>query len=145
LSVAKSRKNYPDKIRRIKYYDAEKDIRLVFLTNDFELDAFQIASIYKSRWQIEVFFRWIKQNLQIKTLWGHSENAVKTQLWIAISTYLIVAYLKHWIGSPYSIYEMIQVLEVSTFSKTSIKELFTEKSINQNAKEQLNLFTDNEL
>ena len=78
-------------IRRIKYYDAEKDIRLVFLTNDFELDAIQIASICKSRWQIEVFFKWIKQNLEIKTLWGHSENAVKTQLWIAISTYLIVA------------------------------------------------------
>jgi len=70
LAVAKSRRHYPDRIRRIKYYDAEKDIRLVFLTNDFELEATQIASIYKSRWQIEVFFKWIKQNLQIKTLWG---------------------------------------------------------------------------
>jgi len=145
LSVAKSRKNYPDKLRRIKYYDAEKDIRLVFLTNDFELDAIQIASIYKSRWQIEVFFKWIKQNLEIKTLWGHSENAVKTQLWIAISTYLIVAYLKHQIKCPYSIYEMTQVLGTSTFTKTPVNELFTKKSINQNFKEQLNLFNNNEL
>lgn len=145
LSVAKSRKNYPDKIRRIKYYDREKDIRLVFLTNDFEMGAMEIATVYKSRWQIEVFFKWIKQNLQIKTLWGHSENAVKTQLWIAISTYLVVAYLKHQIKSPYSIYEITQVLGTSAFAKTSVNELFTKMSINQNFKEQLNLFNNNEL
>lgn len=145
LTVAKSRENYPDKLRRIKYYDAEKDIRLVFLTNDFELDAMKIATIYKSRWQIEVFFKWIKQNLQVKTLWGHSQNAVKTQLWIAISTYLIVAYLKQHIKCPYSIYEMTQILGTSTFTKTPVNELFTKKSVNQNFKEQLNLFNDNEL
>ena len=145
LSVAKSRKNYPDKIRRIKYYGREKDIRLVFLTNDFEMGAMEIATVYKSRWQIEVFFKWIKQNLQIKTLWGHSENAVKTQLWIAISTYLVVAYLKHQIKSPYSIYEMTQVLGTSAFAKTSVNEMFTKMSINQNFKEQLNLFNNNEL
>ncbi len=145
LSVAKSRKNYPDKIRRIKYYDREKDIRLVFLTNDFEMGAMEIATVYKSRWQIEVFFKWIKQNLQIKTLWGHSENAVKTQLWIAISTYLVVAYLKHQIKSPYSIYEMTQVLGTSVFAKTPVNELFTKMSIKQNFKEQLNLFNNNEL
>lgn len=145
LTVAKSRRNYPDKIRRIKYYDAKKDMRLVFLTNDFEMDAMEIATIYKSRWQIEVFFKWIKQNLRIKTLWGHSENAVKTQLWIAISTYLIVAYLKRHIECPYSIYEMTQVLGTSTFTKTPVNELFTKKSINQNFKEQLNLFNDKEL
>lgn len=145
LSVAKSRKNYPDKIRRIKYYDREKDIRLVFLTNDFEMGAMEIATVYKGRWQIEVFFKWIKQNLQIKTLWGHSENAVKTQLWIAISTYLVVAYLKHQIKSPYSIYEMTQVLGTSAFAKTSVNELFTKISVNQNFKEQLNLFNNNEL
>ena len=145
LTVAKSRGNYPDKLRRIKYYDAEKDIRLVFLTNDFELDAMEIATIYKSRWQIEVFFKWIKQNLQIKTLWGHSQNAVKTQLWIAISTYLIVAYLKRHIKCPYSVYEMTQVLGTSTFTKTPVNELFTKKSINQNFKEQPNLFNGNEL
>ena len=145
LTVAKSRRKYPDRIRRIKYYDAEKDIRLVFLTNDFEMDAMEIATVYKSRWQIEVFFKWIKQNLRIKTLWGHSENAVKTQLWIAISTYLIVAYLKQHIKCPYSVYEMTQVLGTSTFTKTPVNELFTKKSINQNFKEQLNLFNDKEL
>lgn len=145
LSVAKSRKNYPDKIRRIKYYDREKDIRLVFLTNDFDMGAMEIATVYKSRWQIEVFFKWIKQNLKIKTLWGHSENAVKTQLWIAISTYLIVAYLKYQMKSTYSIYEMTQVLWTSAFAKTPINQLFTKMSINQNFKEQLNLFNDNEL
>lgn len=145
LLVAKSRRQYPDKIRRIKYYDQEKDITLVFLTNDFEMGALEIATVYKSRWQIEVFFKWIKQNLQIKTLWGHSENAVKTQLWIAICTYLIVAYLKHQIQSPYSVYEMTQILGISTFAKIAVNELFTEDQIKQNIKEQLNLFDNNDL
>jgi hypothetical protein len=140
LLVTKSKKQYPEKMRRIKYYDQEKDLMLVFLTNNFELDALDIATIYKNRWQIEVFFRWIKQNLQIKTLWGHSENAVKIHLWIAICTYLIVAYLKHQIKSPYSVYEMMQILEISALAKMPINELFTMKQINQNFKEQLNLF-----
>ena len=145
LLVAKSNKQYPKKLRRIKYYDKEKDLMLVFLTNNFDIEALVITSIYKNRWQIEVFFRWIKQNLQIKTLWGYSENAVKTHLWIAICTYLIVAYLKHQIRSPYSVYEMMQILGISTFAKMPINELFTEQQINQNVKEQLNLFSDNEL
>jgi len=145
LLVTKSRKQYPEKIRRIKYYDHEKNITLVFLTNDFEMGAMEIATVYKSRWQIEVFFKWIKQNLQIKTLWGHSVNAVKTQLWIAICTYLIIAYLKHQIKSPYSVYEMTQILGISTFAKTPVNELFTETQINQIIKKQLNLFNNNEL
>lgn len=145
LLVPKSRKLYPEKLRRVKYYDSEKNITLVFLTNEFEMDPMEIATIYKSRWQIEIFFKWIKQNLQVKTLWGHSENAVKTQLWIAISTYLIVAYLKHQLKSTYSVYEMTQILGVSSFAKTPVNELFTENRINQNIKEQLNLFNDNEL
>jgi len=140
LLVPKSKKQYPEKIRRIKYYDQEKDLMLVFLTNNFDVDAMDIATIYKNRWQIEVFFRWIKQNLQIKTLWGHSENAVKIHLWTAICTYLIVAYLKHQIRSSYSVYEMMQILGISAFSKMPINELFTKKQINQNFKEQLNLF-----
>ncbi len=140
LLVPKSKKQYPEKIRRIKYYDKEKDLMLVFLTNNFDVDAMDIATIYKNRWQIEVFFRWIKQNLQIKTLWGHSENAVKIHLWTAICTYLIVAYLKHQIRSSYSVYEMMQILGISAFSKMPINELFTKKQINQNFKEQLNLF-----
>ena len=145
LLVAKSRRHYPEKIRRVKYYDSDKNITLVFLTNEFEMDAMAIATVYKSRWQIEVFFKWIKQNLQVKTLWGHSENAVKTQLWIAISTYLIVAYLKHQLKSTYSVYEMTQILGVSAFAKVPVNQLFTENRINQNIKEQLNLFNNKEL
>lgn len=145
LMVPKSRKQYPEKIRRIKYYDSEKNITLVFLTNNFDLEPMEVATVYQSRWQIEIFFKWIKQNLEIKRIWGHSENAVKTQLWIAISTYLIVAYLKHRVKSPYSVYEMTQILGISIFAKTSVNELFTEKHINQNIKEQLNLFNINEL
>lgn len=145
LLVPKSSKQYPEKLRRIKYYDQEKDILLVFLTNNFELDAMEIATIYKHRWQIEVFFRWIKQNLQIKTLWGHSVNAVKIHLWVAICTYLIVASLKHQIRSPYSVYEMMQILGISTFAKAPVNELFTKQQINQTIKEQLNLFSNNDL
>lgn len=141
----KSKKLYPEKLRRIKYYDQQKNLTLVFLTNNFDVDALDIASIYKNRWQIEVFFRWIKQNLQIKTLWGHSENAVKTHLWIAICTYLIVANLKHQIRSSYSVYEMMQILGISAFAKITINELFTKQQINQNVKEQLNLFNYNEI
>lgn len=136
----KSKKLYPEKIRRVKYYDQEKGLMLVFLTNNFDIDALDIATIYKNRWQIEVFFRWIKQNLQIKTLWGHSENAVKTHLWIAICTYLIVAKLKHQIKSSYSVYEMMQILGISAISKIPVNELFTKHQINQDFKEQLNLF-----
>jgi IS4 transposase len=145
LMVPKSRKQYPEKIRRIKYYDSEKNITLVFLTNNFDLEPMGVATVYQSRWQIEIFFKWIKQNLEIKRIWGHTENAVKTQLWIAISTYLIVAYLKHRVKSPYSVYEMTQILGISIFAKTAVNELFTEKLINQNIKEQFNLFNINEL
>lgn len=140
LLVYKSNKLYPEKIRRIKYYDRDKDLTLVFLTNNFDIDALDIATIYKNRWQIEVFFRWIKQNLQVKTLWGHSENAVKIHLWIAICTYLIVAYLKHQLRSSYSVYEMMQILGISAFAKMPINELFTNEQINQDFKEQPNLF-----
>lgn len=140
LLVYKSNKLYPEKIRRIKYYDQDKDLTLVFLTNNFDIDALDIATIYKNRWQIEVFFRWIKQNLQVKTLWGHSENAVKIHLWIAICTYLIVAYLKHQLRSSYSVYEMMQILGISAFAKMPINELFTNEQINQDFKEQPNLF-----
>ena len=145
LTIYKSNKLYPKKLRRIKYYDQEKNLTLVFLTNNFEIEALDVAAIYKNRWQIEVFFRWAKQNLQIKTLWGHSENAVKTHLWIAICTYLIVAYLKHQIQSPYSVYEMMQILGISALSKIPVNELFNRKQISQNVKEQPNLFDYNQL
>ena len=94
LTIEKSKKLYPEKLRLIEYYDAESNNSLVFMTNNFEVSALQVSYIYKNRWQIETFFKWIKQNLVIKKLWGHSQNAVKTQIWTAICTYLIVAYVK---------------------------------------------------
>ena len=145
LLVYKSNQLYPKKLRRVKYYDNDKDLTLVFLTNNFDLEALDIALIYKNRWQIEIFFRWVKQNLQIKTLWGHSKNAVRIHLWVAICTYLVVAYLKHQLHSSYSVYEMMQILGISAFSKTPINELFTNNKINQNVKEQLNLFNFNNI
>jgi hypothetical protein len=141
LTVYRSKKHYPEKLRLVEFYDSEKDVLLEFLTNNFEVSAFEIACLYKNRWQIEVFFKWIKQNLVIKKMWGHSENAVKTHIWIAIITYLIVAYIKHSVKSDYSIYEMMQILSVSTFDKTALRELLTEqRQFNQDVKEQLFLF-----
>ena len=138
LTVYRSRKQYPEKLRLVEFYDSEKEVLLEFLTNNFEVSAFEIACLYKNRWQIEVFFKWIKQNLVIKKLWGYSENAVKIHLWIAIITYLIVSYIKHAIKSDYSIYEIMQILSVSTFDKTSLQELLTEqRQFNQDVKEQL--------
>jgi IS4 transposase len=141
LTVAKSKKLYPDQLRLVEYYDAEKDMPLVFLSNNFEVSDLEIAKLYKNRWQIEVFFKWIKQNLVIKKLWGHSQIAVKIHIWTAICTYLIVAYMKHALKSNYSIYEIMQILSVSIFDKTPIRELLTKSQINQNVKElQYNLF-----
>lgn len=141
----KTKTFYPEKIRRIKYYDTEKQLTLVFLTNNFSLDALEIATIYKSRWQIEVFFKWLKQNLQLKTLWGYSENAVKTHIWIAICTYLIVAYLKKQINSSLSIYEIMQILGISIFDKTIVNQLLTKINEKKDVKEQYNLFNINDL
>jgi len=136
-------KDYPDKIRRIKFYDEEHDRILVFLTNNFELDANEIAKLYKHRWKIEFFFKWIKQNLKIKTFWGTSENAVRVQIWIAISAYIIVAIAKKKFNLKQSLYEILQVISVSVFDKMSIKDLFA-NPIQQNFKElnpnQLNIF-----
>ena len=141
LTVAKSKKLYPEKLRLVEYYDAEKDLPLVFLSNNFEVSALEIAKLYKNRWQIEVFFKWIKQNLVIKKLWGHSQNAVKIHIWTAICTYLIVAYIKHALKSNYSIYEIMQILSVSAFDKTPISNLLSMSQVNQNVKElQYNLF-----
>lgn len=140
LKGAKSRELYPKPIRVIDYYDDDKDVALVFMTNNFELSALDIAYLYRNRWQIEVFFKWIKQNLTIKRLWGHSENAVKIHIWVAISTYLIVAYLKAQLACELSIYEIMQILSISVFDKTPISEILTEFHSNQNIKEQPDLF-----
>jgi hypothetical protein len=140
LKGPKSKRLYPDKLRMVEYYDDEKDMVFVFITNNFEVSALDVARLYRNRWQIEVFFKWIKQNLTIKTLWGHSENAVNIHIWIAICTYLIVAYVKFSLQSKLSIYEIMQILGISAFDKAPVKELLTELQVNQNVKEQYNLF-----
>ena len=112
-------------MRRIRYYDAESDKRLVFLTNDFALPATTIAALYKSRWRIELFFKWIKQHLRIKSFYGTSENAVKSQIWIAVSTYLLVAIVKKELGLPLPLYTILQILSLIQFEKTPIFEAFS--------------------
>ena len=115
------------------------------MTNNFEVEALEVAALYKNRWQVELFLKWIKQNLQIKAIGGHSENTVKINIWVAVCTYLVVAYLKYQLRSPYSVYEMMQILGISAFAKTPINELLTKTQIKQNVKEQLNLFNFNEI
>jgi hypothetical protein len=107
------------------------------------MSALEVARLYHNRWQIEVFFKWIKQNLTIKTLWGHSENAVHIHIWVAISTYLIVAYIKHAIRSNLTISEIRQIVGVSVFDKTSIRELLSDVQVKQNVKELPDLFSTN--
>lgn len=140
LKGPKSKRLYPEKLRMVEYYDDEKDMVFVFITNNFEVSALEIAHLYRNRWQIEVFFKWIKQNLTIKTLWGHSENAVNVHIWVAICTYLIIAYVKIQLQSKLSIYEIMQILGISSFDKAPVKELLTELQVNQNVKEQYDLF-----
>jgi IS4 transposase len=136
-------KDYPEKLRRIKFYDVETNKTLTFLTNNFELSALEIAMLYKNRWFIELFFKWIKQHLKIKSFWGVSPNAVKTQIWIAISVYVIVLIVKKKLKLTQSIYEILQILSTNIFDKEPINQLF-DKSDLQNFKEQkynqLNLF-----
>ena len=137
------RKDYPEKLRRVKYYDAETDLTFVFLTNNFNLPALTVAQLYRSRWQVELFFKWIKQHLRIKSFYGTSENAVKTQIWIAISVYVIVAILKKQLHLPCSLYTILQVLSVSVFERVPLYQLFTNtnhKTENPMSANQLNLF-----
>jgi len=113
-------RKYPEALRRIRFVDPTTGNRLVFLTNQFQLPAATIAMLYKSRWRIELFFKWIKQHLRIKAFFGTSENAVKTQVWIAISTYLLVAILKKELGLDQSLYTILQILSVTLFEKTPL-------------------------
>lgn len=118
-------KDYPDKLRRVKYYDAETDRTLVFLTNNFALPALTITELYRCRWQVELFFKWIKQNLRIKTFYGTSENAVKVQIWIAVSVYLLVAIMKKRLKIEASLYTILQVLSVNIFERMSLLQILT--------------------
>ena len=122
-----SRKGYPGKLRRVKFHDAITGKTLVFLTNNFNLPALTIAQLYRSRWQVELFFKWIKQNLRIKSFYGTSENDVKTQIWIAISVYVLVAIMKKELHLKESLYTILQVLSVSAFEKTPVYQLITEQ------------------
>jgi len=115
--------DYPTKLRRIKFYDSLNDRTFVFLSNHFELPAATIAALYAKRWQIELFFRWIKQNLRIKTFYGTSDNAVKTQIWIAICVYVLVAIVKKELQLPQSLYEILQILSVTPFEQVPLQEL----------------------
>src|SRR5664280_273372 len=110
----------PDALRRVSYFDAETNKRLKFLTNNFTLPALTIAQIYKQRWQVELFFKWIKQHLRIKAFYGTSENAVKTQIWIAVSVYVLVAIVRKRLGLEASLYQVLQILSLTLFEKTPI-------------------------
>jgi hypothetical protein len=120
LTAIGSAKVYPDPLRRVSYLDVETRKRFKFLTNNFTLPALTIALIYKARWQVELFFKWIKQHLRIKSFYGTSENAVKTQIWIAVSIYVLVAIVRKRLGLKISLYQILQVLSVTLFEKTPI-------------------------
>lgn len=138
-----SSKDYPDKLRRVRYYDIENDRNLTFLTNNFILPALTIAQLYKSRWQIELFFKWIKQHLRIKSFYGTSENAVKTQIWIAISIYILVAIVKKQLNIAIPLYTFLQILSVSVFEQVHILQLVRNPVYKNNEghiSNQLNLF-----
>lgn len=137
-------KDYPEKLRRIRYVDAETNKRFIFLTNNFVLPALTIAQLYHCRWQIELFFKWIKQHLRIKAFYGTTENAVKTQIWIAITVYVLVAIIKKQLNLELSLYTILQILSVTLFEKTPIlRALSTSDDIEQNGViyNQLSLFT----
>jgi transposase len=143
LTGVSSHQDYPETLRRIVYRDPITKKRLVFITNNFMLSPTTIAKLYKSRWQIELFFKWIKQHLRIKAFFGTSENAVRTQIWIAVSIYVLVAIVKKKLQLSQSLHTILQILSVSTFEKTPILQLFSDvddSEINSNNPNQLNLF-----
>ena len=136
-------KDYSDKLRRVKYYDQQTDKRLVFLTNNFQLKTLLIAKIFKERLQIELFFKWIKQHLRIKSFYGTTPNAVKTQIWIAVSVYLLVAIVKKRLNINLSLYTFLQILSISIFEKSPILQLINDiqyESKIYDSSNQLNLF-----
>jgi len=119
-------KDYPGKLRRVKFFDQEQKRYLVFLTNHFKLPALLVADLYRYRWKVELFFKWIKQHLRIKAFYGTSENAVKTQIWIAISVYVLVAIIKKRLGIELSLYTILQILSLTSFEKIPLLQLLTQ-------------------
>lgn len=143
LTTHHSSKAYPENLRRVKYYDKEQGKMYVFLTNNFEITAMEVALLYKHRWKIELFFKWIKQHLKIKIFWGETENAVKTQIWIAVCTYLMVAIAKKELKIERNLYEILQIISVSIFDKTQLNQLLNECRLQNSEVEiskQLNMF-----
>jgi len=143
LSGVNAKVNYPQQLRRIKYYDGETDKTFNFLTNNFIVPAVTIAQLYRYRWQVELFFKWIKQHLKIKSFFGVTQNAVKSQIWIAISTYVLIAIIKKRLNLKLELYIILQILSLNLFEKTPLDLLLTNiKNINENDKcpKQLNLF-----
>ena len=143
LSGFYSSQHYPDRLRRIKYFDTETDKTLIFITNNFLLPSPIIARLFKCRWEVELFFKWIKQHLRIKSFYGTSDNAVKTQIWIALSVYLIVAIIKKRLKIKASLYTILQILSVSLFEKTYILQAFSDTPSDYEeyrSPNQLNLF-----
>lgn len=136
-------KDYPEHLRRVKYYDLEHDQTYVYLTNHFDAPALQIAVLYVNRWKVEIFFKWIKQHLRIKKFWGESPNAVKTQIWIAVCTFVLVAILKYRLNCLHSLNEILQILSVSAFDKTPVNQLIMKietKNLTHPTHNQLNFF-----
>jgi IS4 transposase len=125
LSSPTGRKSYPDRLRRVKYHDQETDNILVFYTNAFDLPALVIAELYKQRWQVELFFKWVKQHLKIKVFYGHSENAVRTQLWIAVAVYCLLAIIRKEVGADREMHEIQEILSASIFQKMPILQAFS--------------------
>jgi hypothetical protein len=143
LTGIRTAQRYPEALRRIVYFDAEKQSRLTFLTNNFLLLPLTIAQLYRARWQVELFFRWIKQHLHIKAFYGTSANAVKTQVWVALSVYVLVAIVKKQLGLDPSLYQILQILSVTIFEKTPISQGFfnvADETEYMNLAKQLNLF-----
>lgn len=135
-----AKKDYPEKFRRIKYHDTEHGHTYIFLTNNFHLPAMIIADLYRYRWQVELFFKWIKQHLQIQTFWGRSENAVKTHVWIAVATYALIAIIKKKLDLHQSMHEILQILSLSLFDKMPLIQLFSgyeDKDENETEEKQL--------
>ena len=135
LTVYNSRKDYPDNLRLVRYYDEKQGREFMFLTNAMDLTAQQIADLYKNRWQIELFFKWLKQHLKIKKFWGTTENAVRIQIAAAITAYCLVAIVQHDMKLKRSTYEVLQILSISLTDKTPLRELF-DKTYSNDVKEQ---------
>ena len=141
LTGAQSAKDYPEQLRLVKFFDSETNKRFAFLTNNFEIDALTVAQLYKCRWKVELFFRWIKQHLRIKAFLGTSQNAVKSQVWIAISIYVLVAIIKKRLNLKPSLYIILQILSVTIFEKTPILQALTKTDINKQNTQNANQLT----